>query len=63
VLTPHTGEYAILTGENLPENQADRVTLIEKTAKQLNATILVKGKIDSICSPTRSKLNFTGNRA
>ena len=61
VLTPHAGEYAILTGEALPENQEERVVAIQKTAKKLNATILVKGKVDIICDPERTKLNFTGN--
>jgi ADP-dependent NAD(P)H-hydrate dehydratase / NAD(P)H-hydrate epimerase len=61
VLTPHAGEYAILTGEALPENQEERVLDIQKTAKKLNATILVKGKVDIICSGERVKLNFTGN--
>ena len=61
VLTPHAGEYAILTGETLPENQEERVEAIQKTAKKLNATILVKGKTDIICNAERSKLNFTGN--
>ncbi len=61
VLTPHAGEYAILTGETLPENEEERVAAIQKTAKKLNATILVKGKTDIICNAERSKLNFTGN--
>jgi ADP-dependent NAD(P)H-hydrate dehydratase / NAD(P)H-hydrate epimerase len=61
VLTPHAGEYAILTGETLPENQEDRIAHIQKTAKKLNATIFVKGKTDIICNPERSKLNLTGN--
>ncbi len=61
VLTPHAGEYAILTGETLPENLEDRVLSVRKTAKKLNATILVKGKVDIICDEKRSKLNFTGN--
>ncbi len=61
VLTPHAGEYEILTGEALPENQEERVLAIQKTAKKLNATILVKGKVDIICDANRSKLNFTGN--
>ena len=61
VLTPHAGEYAILTGETLPENQENRILTIQKTAKKLNATILVKGKVDIICDANRSKLNFTGN--
>ena len=61
VLTPHAGEYAILTGEELPENQEERVIAIQKTAKKLNAVVLVKSKVDIICSTERAKLNFTGN--
>jgi len=61
VLTPHAGEYAILTGETLPEGADERVPGIQKNAKKLNATILVKGKTDIICDKERSKLNFTGN--
>jgi NAD(P)H-hydrate epimerase len=62
VLTPHAGEYAILTGESLPENQNDRVKSVQKTAKKLDAVILVKGKVDVICSSEKCKLNFTGNQ-
>ncbi len=61
VLTPHAGEYTILTGEELPEDQEERVIVIQKTAKKLNATILVKAKVDIICDSNRAKLNFTGN--
>ncbi len=61
VLTPHAGEYAILTGEELPENQEERIAAIQKNAKKLNATILLKGKVDIICDTERAKLNFTGN--
>ena len=61
VLTPHAGEYAILTGETLPENQEERALAVQKTAKKLNAVVLVKGKVDIICNAERIKLNFTGN--
>ncbi len=61
VLTPHAGEYAILTGETLPENQEGRALDVRKTAKKLNAIILVKGKVDIVCNAERFKLNFTGN--
>jgi hydroxyethylthiazole kinase-like uncharacterized protein yjeF len=61
VLTPHAGEYAILTGEILPENQEERVLAVQKTAKKLNAVVLVKGKVDIVCDSERIKLNFTGN--
>ena len=61
VLTPHAGEYTILTGETLPENQEEQALAIQKNAKKLKATILVKGKVDIICNPERAKFNFTGN--
>lgn len=61
VLTPHAGEYAILTGQKLPENHQERVMAVQKTAKELDAVLLLKGKVDIICSGERSKLNFTGN--
>ncbi len=61
VLTPHAGEYAILTGEELSENQEERILAIQKTAKKLNAVVLVKGKVDLVCNAERTKLNFTGN--
>jgi ADP-dependent NAD(P)H-hydrate dehydratase / NAD(P)H-hydrate epimerase len=61
VLTPHAGEFSILTGEKLPEPPEERIKIIQKTAKQLNAVLLVKGKVDIICSPNKIKMNFTGN--
>jgi hydroxyethylthiazole kinase-like uncharacterized protein yjeF len=61
VLTPHAGEYAILTGEELPPSLEEKVATVQKTAKKLGATLLVKGKIDIICDPERVKLNSTGN--
>jgi NAD(P)H-hydrate epimerase len=61
VLTPHPGEYTILTGQTLPENIEERARAIQKTAKQLGAVVLVKGKVDYICSQEHVKLNFTGN--
>ena len=51
-----------LTGETLPENQEERVLAVQKTAKKLNAVVLVKGKVDIICDAERVKLNFTGNQ-
>jgi NAD(P)H-hydrate epimerase len=61
VLTPHAGEYTILTGENLTENPHERALAVQKNAKKLGAVVLVKGKVDVICNAERTKLNFTGN--
>ncbi len=61
VLTPHSGEYTILTGETLAENQDERALAVQKNAKKLKAVILVKGKVDVVCNSEKIKLNFTGN--
>lgn len=62
VLTPHAGEYTILTDEILPENLEARINVIQKTAKKFNATILSKGQIDIICNQEKVKLSTTGNQ-
>jgi NAD(P)H-hydrate epimerase len=61
VLTPHAGEYAILTNQKLPEDIDDKVAMVQTTAAELNCVILAKGKVDIICNKRRFKLNFTGN--
>ncbi|MEM4704321.1 MAG: NAD(P)H-hydrate dehydratase [Candidatus Bathyarchaeia archaeon] len=61
VLTPHAGEYAILTGERSPEDLDKRVEHVRKTAEKLNAVVLLKGATDIISDGKRIKLNFTGN--
>jgi len=61
VLTPHAGEFTILTGQRLPDGIDERVALVQETASELNCVVLVKGRIDIICSKGRYKLNFTGN--
>jgi hydroxyethylthiazole kinase-like uncharacterized protein yjeF len=61
VLTPHAGEFAILTGRKLPDKMDERVAEIKCAAAELGAVILVKGKVDIISDGKRVKLNFTGN--
>jgi NAD(P)H-hydrate epimerase len=61
VLTPHAGEYAILTGKKPPSLLSERVLQVQKAAAKLNATLLLKGPIDVVSDGKRVKLNFTGN--
>lgn len=61
VLTPHAGEYALLTGRKPPEDVGERVVEVQKTAAELNAVVLLKGQVDIICDAKRVKQNFTGN--
>jgi len=61
VLTPHAGEYQILTGKKLPKDLKKRAVEVQKTARELAAVILLKGHVDVICDGKRVKFNFTGN--
>jgi NAD(P)H-hydrate epimerase len=61
VLTPHSGEYTILTGKRLPKDLEGKVSEVQKTATELGATVLLKGAVDIISDGKRTKLNFTGN--
>jgi NAD(P)H-hydrate epimerase len=61
VLTPHAGEYTILTRSKLSDNMEKNVSEVRGTAAGLNGVILLKGQVDIICSADQTKLNFTGN--
>ena len=61
VLTPHAGEYAILTGKKPPEPLLEKALQVQRTATTLNATVLLKGPVDVVSDGKRVKLNFTGN--
>ena len=63
VLTPHAGEFKLLSGHELPQELKERAEKVRKTAAELNATILLKGHVDVISDGERLKFNFTGNPA
>jgi NAD(P)H-hydrate epimerase len=61
VLTPHVGEYEILTGTKLPAQVGERTEFIRRTAQDLNAVVLLKSHVDIVSDGYKTKLNFTGN--
>ncbi len=62
VLTPHAGEFKILTGSNLPSELSGRIKLVIMTAEKLRCVVLLKSHVDIISSPNGElKLNYTGN--
>jgi ADP-dependent NAD(P)H-hydrate dehydratase / NAD(P)H-hydrate epimerase len=61
VLTPHAGEFAILTGKQLPADIKGKAEVVRQAAAELKAVILVKGGVDVVSDGMRVKLNFTGN--
>jgi hydroxyethylthiazole kinase-like uncharacterized protein yjeF len=61
VLTPHVREYQILTEKKLPKDLEERAKDVQKEARKLGATILLKGPVDIISDGVRLKFNFSGN--
>jgi len=63
VLTPHAGEYSILTGKELPSSLEEKTVKVKKTAAKLGGVVLLKGSADIISDGKKVKLNFAGNPA
>jgi len=61
VLTPHAGEYKLLTGRAPPKDLKERAEDVKKTAEELVAVVLLKGHVDVVSDGRRTKLNFAGN--
>lgn len=63
VLTPHAGEYSILTGQTLPpsEKLQKRIDKIMESARELGVILLLKSHEDIISDGKRYKINMTGN--
>lgn len=61
VLTPHSEEFRILTGESVKPDAGDRKEKVKKWAKKFGVVILLKGHIDIISDGNRVALNKTGS--
>lgn len=61
VLTPHPGEFARLTGFDVPTIENDRESLAVEFAARHNVVLLLKGHKSVITDGTRVTLNTTGN--
>jgi NAD(P)H-hydrate epimerase len=48
VVTPHAGEFKRLFGDLPPNSKKERISLVEKNAKQYGVTVLLKGSTDVI---------------
>ncbi|SCX20375.1 Nicotinamide nucleotide repair protein [Corynebacterium jeikeium] len=55
LLTPHDGEFDRLAkAAGLPEESPDRITSTERLARELNCTVLLKGRFTIIANPMRT---------
>jgi NAD(P)H-hydrate epimerase len=62
ILTPHLGEMARITGMDVSEIDASKVDVLQHTARELNATIVLKGAHSLIGYPDeRVFINMSGN--
>jgi hydroxyethylthiazole kinase-like uncharacterized protein yjeF len=52
VLTPHAGEFARLTGADRDDVEAHRLTLARAAARDLDATVLLKGSTTIVVDPS-----------
>lgn len=57
VVTPHAGEFKKMFSEALPESKKERITLVEKHARENSITILLKGATDIISDGKKTFLN------
>ncbi|MGI0083401.1 MAG: NAD(P)H-hydrate dehydratase [Nitrosopumilaceae archaeon] len=57
VVTPHAGEFKRLFGEFPSDSKKERISLVEKYAKENSVTILLKGPTDIISDGHKTLLN------
>jgi len=61
-LTPHPGEMSRLVGRKIPEVQAERLSIAQKSASDWNAHVILKGQYTIVAAPDgRAFVNSTGN--
>jgi NAD(P)H-hydrate epimerase len=61
VLTPHAGEFELLTGKPLPKDLGKRTQAVASASQELGCTILLKSHVDIIAGGGEVLLNRTGN--
>jgi ADP-dependent NAD(P)H-hydrate dehydratase / NAD(P)H-hydrate epimerase len=62
ILTPHPGEMSRLTGKPVAESEKKRIPILQETAADLRALIVLKGAHSLIGTPERQVfINLSGN--
>jgi len=63
VVTPHAGEFKRLFGELPPDSKKERISIVEKHAKENALTILLKGPTDIVSDGQKTYLNVKNTPA
>lgn len=62
ILTPHSGEMSRITGMEVDEVNKDKINVVQRTARELNAVVVLKGAHSLIGYPDESVyINTSGN--
>ena len=62
ILTPHLGEMSRMTGMSVRDIDADKIDVLQRTARELNAIVVLKGAHSLIGYPDeRVFINLSGN--
>ncbi|MGQ9514871.1 MAG: NAD(P)H-hydrate dehydratase [Thermoproteota archaeon] len=63
IVTPHAGEFSILTSKTMaePTDLKERMRLVKEASEEMGTTVLLKAHEDIISDGKRLKLNLTGN--
>lgn len=61
VLTPHSHEFFLLTDKHPTDKVVERQGMVERFAKKLGCTIVLKGHVDIISDGKQTAINKTGN--
>jgi len=62
LITPHSHEFFVLTGEKIEGlEEEQKIEVIKKQASELNSTLVVKGAKDVISNGARTAMNETGS--
>ncbi|MBI1829656.1 MAG: NAD(P)H-hydrate dehydratase [Thaumarchaeota archaeon] len=63
IVTPHAGEFKRLFGELPPDSKKERISIVEKYAKENSLTILLKGPTDIVSDGQTTYLNVKNTPA
>ena len=62
ILTPHLGEMARIVGQSIEDISTNKINVLQNTAQELNATIVLKGAHSLIGYPDKNVfINLSGN--
>lgn len=62
IMTPHTGEFARITGKSCAEIEENREEIAKKYAKEKSVILVLKGKNTIVTDGERVYINKTGNK-